>query len=519
MPFFITPTQAAALIKDNFSVGVSGFGGWLGADLIFAEMRERFLTSGSPAGLSIYGGILPGDLSENDCGMNFFAQPGMVSSVTAAHVGMAPKFGRCISKNAFPAFALPLGLFSNLLSAAAGKKPGVLTKVGLETFVDPRVEGGALNEAALQSGKNVCSVNTIKGEEYLFYPTFRLDACLLRVSLADKNGNLSTKCDPMTAEQLEMAMAVKAQGGLVIAQADNLVDELMPKEILIHSSSVDYIVHDVEHHCAPGYICPVYRPEICGQARTEAKEAAVSELNIRKICGRRGAFELQAGDVVNLGIGIPDTVAVVAAEEGFSSEILLSVESGPLGGVPVGGVAFGASENPDVIYRIADNFNFYDGGGLNIAFLGAGEIDERGNVNVSKFGVKTTGPGGFINIVQNTPVVCFMCTFTAGGLKAATLDGKLCILQEGRERKFRKSVQQITFSGDFAKKSGQKILYITERAVFELKNKGLELVEIAPGVDLEKDIIAQMDFVPHISPELKQMDKRIFEKGLMHIQI
>ena len=477
------------------------------------------MTTGSPAGLSVYGGILPGDLTENDCGMNFLAQPGMISRVTAAHVGMPPKFGRCISENAFPAFALPLGLVSNLLSAAAGKKPGVLTTVGLGTFVDPRVEGGALNEAARQSGEKVCRLTEINGEEFLFYPAFHLDACIIRVSLADKKGDLSAKRDPMTAEQLEMAMAVKAQGGLVIAQADNLVDELMPKEILIHSSIVDYIVVDEEHRCAPGYACPVYRPEMCGQTRTEAKTTGASELNVRKICGRRGAFELHAGDIVNLGIGIPDTVAAVAAEEGVSSELLLSVESGPLGGVPVGGVAFGASENPDVIYRIADNFNFYDGGGLNIAFLGAGEIDEQGNVNVSKFGVKTTGPGGFINIVQNTPVVCFMCTFTAGGLKAGAADGKLRVLREGREKKFRKAVQQITFSGEFAKKSGQKILYITERAVFELKNEGLVLTEIAPGVDLERDVLAQMDFAPHISPELKLMDKRIFEKGLMHIHL
>lgn len=519
MPAFITPAQAAALIKNNSSVGISGFGGWLGADLIFSEMRGSFMTTGSPAGLSVYGGILPGDLTENDCGMNFLAQPGMISRVTAAHVGMPPKFGRCISENAFPAFALPLGLVSNLLSAAAGKKPGVLTTVGLGTFVDPRVEGGALNEAARQSGEKVCRLTEINGEEFLFYPAFHLDACIIRVSLADKKGDLSAKRDPMTAEQLEMAMAVKAQGGLVIAQADNLVDELMPKEILIHSSIVDYIVVDEEHRCAPGYACPVYRPEMCGQTRTEAKTTGASELNVRKICGRRGAFELHAGDIVNLGIGIPDTVAAVAAEEGVSSELLLSVESGPLGGVPVGGVAFGASENPDVIYRIADNFNFYDGGGLNIAFLGAGEIDEQGNVNVSKFGVKTTGPGGFINIVQNTPVVCFMCTFTAGGLKAGAADGKLRVLREGREKKFRKAVQQITFSGEFAKKSGQKILYITERAVFELKNEGLVLTEIAPGVDLERDVLAQMDFAPHISPELKLMDKRIFEKGLMHIHL
>lgn len=517
MAVFISAAQAAELIKNDSVVGVSGFGGWLGADLIFAELKKRFMSTGAPSGLSVFGGILPGNLTEAECGMNYLAQSEMVREVIAAHVGMPSKFGKLISQNSVSAFALPLGLVPRLLSAAAGKRPGVLSKIGLETFIDPRVEGGALNDAAKRTGKSVCKLISMDGEEYLFYPAIHPDVCILRVSTADKNGSLSAACDPITAEQLEMAMAVKANGGIVIAQADRITDKLLPREILIHSSLVDYIVTDETHSCPPGYACPTYRPELWGQGKSEAKFAALSELNVRKICGRRAAFELKSGDIVNLGIGIPDTVAAVAAEEGLYSKLLLSLESGPLGGVPVGGVAFGASENPEVIYRLSDNFNFYDGGGLNIAFLGAGEIDEKGNVNVSKFGTKTTGPGGFINIVQNTPVVCFMCTFTASGLKASAENGKLTIIREGSEKKFRKTVGQVTFSGSYAAKNGQKILYITERAVFELKDGGLMLTEIAPGIDLEKDILAQMDFKPRISPRLKLMDERIFKNELMRL--
>lgn len=517
MSLFVSAVEAAALIKNDSSVGVSGFGGWLGADLIFAEMQNMFLASGSPRNLSIYGGILPGDLTNNNVGMNLLAHPGLINRVIAAHVGMSPQLGRLISLNSVVAFALPLGLVSNTLLASAGRKPGVLTKVGIGTFIDPRVEGGALNDAAQKTGESVCSISKIGDEEYLFYPSFHLDYCILRVSLTDRQGNLSSKKDPITVEQLEFAMAVKAQGGIVIAQADRLVDSLLPKEILIHSSLVDYIVLDDGRQCPPGYAYQEYRPELCGEIHAETRVPVSLNLNIRKICGRRAALELHPGDIVNLGIGIPETIAAVAAEECISSKLLLSVESGPLGGVPLGGAAFGASESPEVIYRLADNFNFYDGGGLNIAFLGAAEIDEQGNVNVSKFGTKTTGPGGFINISQNTPTVCFLCTFTAGGLTASVADGKLEIIREGKEKKFCKSVQQITFSGEIARKNGQKILYITERAVFELREKGIVLTEIAPGVDIKKDILTHMEFMPHISPTLKHMDERIFMQRLMNL--
>ena len=520
MAVFASEKDVVSLIKSNSVLGISGFGGWLGADLIFSELKNRFLATGAPDGLTVLGGILPGDLSDREVGMNLIAFLGLIKRVIAAHVGMPPRLSRLIAENRIEAFALPLGVVSNILRAAAGRKPGILTDIGTGTFVDPRIEGGALNEAAGKSGFRVNTVVSIDGEEHLFYYAMRPDVCILRAGAADKAGNISALRDPFTAEQLEMALATKAGGGTVIVQADTLLDSVLPaKEVLLHSSLVDFIVVDHDHRCAPGYDCPVFRPELCGEERVAQPPVGSSALSARKICGRRGALELRKGSVVNLGIGIPDTVAAVAFEEGVSSKFLLSVESGPLGGVPVGGVAFGASANPEAIYRLADNFDFYDGGGLDLAFLGAGEVDERGNVNVSKFGARTTGPGGFINIVQSTPAVCFLCSFTAGGLKTAVSDQELRILSEGRERKFRKEVQQITFSGDYARKTGQRVLYITERAVFRLDKEGLTLIEIAPGIDLQKDILDNMDFVPAISPELKEMDRRIFSEELMGLQI
>lgn len=516
MAQFIDAEKAAELFHDGMSVGICGFGGWLGADIIFHAIARRYERTGRPRNLSVFSGILPGDLTTGSRGMNILAMDGLISEVRAAHVGMALSFGKMIAENRMRAFALPLGLVTDLLHAAASGKPAVISPVGLGSFCDPRVEGGALNNLAARSGGKVAELTELDGKEYLLYRTPTLDACIMRIGTADSDGNLSARYDPMTAEQLEMALAVKACGGIVIAQVDRLAEgKLSPRDILLHNSLVDFIVLDLDGQCTPGYDCPAFRPELCGYAIKETDAFKPMPLNNRKICGRRAVLELQRGNVVNLGIGIPEAVAAVAAEEGIFSQLLLSVESGPLGGVPVGGPGFGAAVNPQVIYRLEDNFNFYDGGGLDMSFLGAGEIDEQGNVNVSRFGKRTTGPGGFINIVQSSPVVCFMSTFTASGLETEIVDGKLRICSEGKSRKFRKCVEQITFSSWQARKKRQKVMYITERAVFTLGDTGLVLTEIAPGVNLEKDILACMDFRPEISPELREMDKRIFQAGKM----
>ncbi len=519
MPRFISAADAAELIDDGMNIGISGFGGWLGADLVFSAIRDRFKAHGSPSEISVFSGILPGNLRPDDCGMNILASEGLVRSVTAAHLGMAPLFSRLVYKEGIEAFAIPLGVVAGLLKAAAGRKPGLLTKVGLGTFCDPRLEGCAMNKTAALSGRSPVELMQIDGVNYLFYRAPKLSACILRASAVDSEGNISTKYDPMTAEQLEMALAVKANGGKVIVQADRMVaaGAFSPRDVLIHRSFVDYVVLDSEGACPPGYDCPKYRPELVESGRAEVQAENADTLDYRKLCGRRGVFELHSGSIANLGIGVPDSVASAAALEGISEHLTLSLESGPLGGVPVGGVGFGAAVHPEAIMRPCDTFDYYDGGGLDIAFLGAAEIDSEGNVNVSRFADRMTGPGGFIDIAQNTPRVCFMGSFTASGMKASASGGILSIDREGKSKKFVKRVSQVTFSAATALETSQQVLYITERAVFRLKKKGLELIEIAPGVELERDILDQMDFVPDISPELKLMDERIFTEGKMGI--
>jgi Acyl CoA:acetate/3-ketoacid CoA transferase len=519
MTNFITADEAARLISDGASVGISAFGGWLGADELYGALCTRYELEGHPANLRLYGGILPGDLSAHPVGMNLLAKDGLVSLAVVAHVGMAPLFAGMIADGSIAAFTPPLGVFEQLLRASAGKRPGVISRIGLGTFCDPKLEGCRANAACDVTEELVRPIN-LYGRPYLFYKSFRLDVCLLRASYADEDGNLSAEREPVLADQLEMATAVHNNSGIVIAQVSRIVPRgtIHPKKVLVHGSMVDYIVTAKPENCLPGYDCPEFRPELVGDMRVATSgHFQAASLDPRRICARRAALELRAGHTVNLGIGIPDGVAAVAKEEGVSDRITLSLESGPLGGVPIGGVGFGAAVNPQAIYRLADTFDFYDGGGLNMAFLGAAEIDREGNVNVSKFGSRVTGPGGFINIAQSTPSVCFMGTFTAGGLQAVAVDGQLKINKEGRSRKFRRQVQQVTFSAKTAMETGQSVLYITERAVFRLTKNGPMLIETAPGVDIERDILAQMDFRPAVAQDLKEMDDRIFRSGKMDL--
>lgn len=520
MPSFITAAEAAALFEDEMNVGICGFGGWLGADLIFAALRKRFRREGTPKDISLFSGILPGNLTTDDCGMNVMAAEGLVRSVIAAHLGMAPLFSELVYREKIAAFAVPLGVVGGLLRAAAGRKPGILTKVGLGTFCDPRLDGCAMNRSAAKMGYKLVELICVDGEEYLFYRAPKLDICILRASAADAEGNVSTKYDPITAEQLEMALAVRANGGKVIVQADRLlkVGDLAPREVLIPRSMVDFIVLDQECVCPPGYDCPAYRSDLVNAGDAQPQIERFETLDYRRLCGRRGMLELRRDCVANLGIGVPDSVASSAALEGISERLTLSLESGPLGGVPVTGVGFGASTHPRAIMRLCDTFDYYDGGGLDIAFLGAAEIDAEGNVNVSRFANRMIGPGGFIDIAQNTPKVCFLGSFTASGLTVTAANGRLRIDREGRSKKFVRRVSQVTFSSAKALDTGQRVLYITERAVFRLCKSGLELIEIAPGADLERDILARMEFAPLVSPKLTLMDERIFTRGKMALK-
>ncbi len=521
MAKFITAGEACELIKDNMIVGVGGFGGWNAADDILINLGCRFEKTGSPKNLTVYTGVTPGDTTENGYGMSALGAEGLVTSLYGSQMGLAPKIFRNLGQNKIAGYCFPLGVIGHMFEAMASKGPGVITHVGLNTFCDPRLDGCKMNDAAKAQGKDIVSVVELNGKEYLFYHAFEnMDVCIIQATYADEDGNLSFDDLPFISEQPEMAHATHNNGGIVIAQVKEIVKNgtIHPKNVLVHSANVDYVVKANPENHLQGYQDPgVVRKELTGDIKVPVESLDPMKLNVRKVIGRRGAMELTPNALVNLGIGLPDGVASVANEEGIAAETTLTVETGTFGGVPVGGVGMGACVNPDALYRITDLFDLYDGGCLDMTCLGMAEADEEGNVNVSRFAGRVIGPGGFIDISQNTKKVCFLATFTAGKSEIEVGDGKINIKKDGGGIKFRKKVDQITFSAEYAKKAGQEVFYITERAVFKLTEKGVTLTEIAPGVDLEKDILAHMEFKPAIADDLKQMDERIFKDCLMNL--
>ena len=508
------------IIKDGDRVAISGSGGSGSAEELIRGISDSFVKTSHPCNLTVTCGISPGNLTNDEVGMNMLAKEGLVGKVICAHLGMGRVFGNAIGKNQFPAWAVPLGVINHLYRAIAGHEIGVLTKVGLNTFADPRVEGCCANEKAKALDPFVKLVN-IEGKDLLLYKSFPIDVAIIKATYADEDGNISFEHEAVIGEQYNMAIAAHNSGGKVIVQVEKIMmkDGLRARDVLIHSSLVDYVLVAEPDTSLGDYNLPVYRPEMTGDKKIALDEIAIRPLDERKVCGRRSAMELKKGYVVNLGVGMPDSVANACAEEGISEDIYLSVESGPTGGVPIGGVAFGGSINPDSVIPTAEQFDAYNGGSLDMCIVGLAQADEDGDVNVSKFGTRVTGPGGFINITQNTKKVIFIGTFTAGGLEEEIKDGKLHIIKEGTIKKFVKNVQQITFSAKNANENNQEILYVTERAVFRLVGLALELIEIAPGVDLEKDILDQMEFKPFVSPDLKLMDERIFKEGKMGLKI
>ena len=518
MTQFVSAQDAVSRIPDGCTLAVGGFNGFGAPDALLAALRERFLDTGEPRDLTLMKSVSVGDRGER--GVSRIALEGLVRRVVTSHVGLEPAMAKLIEENKILAYLLPLGTVTDLYRAAASHRPGVITHVGLETFVDPRQDGGKANALTVSEGEDLVSLLRIDGEDWLFHRVIPVDCCLLRGTYADRKGNIVLSKEAMYGEQLEAAAAAHNHGGTIIVQVEQMLDEdFDPRIVKLHHTLVDYVVTAPPEYHRQGFGYDEYRPEVAGECRAPIEAKAAMPLGERKICGRRAALELRADSLVNLGIGVPEAVAAVAAEEGFSDRITLSIESGVLGGVPLSGLALGGTTNPEAIYKMPDTLNLYDGGVLDLAVLGMAEMDAEGNVNVSKFGGRVTGPGGFINISQNTGVMLFTGSFTAGGLKTACEDGRLRIVQEGRAQKLVDRVEQITFSGAYARKKGQRVLYITERAVFRLAPEGVELIEIAPGMDLERDILAHMGFRPIISPELREMDKRIFVDGPMGLKI
>lgn len=511
----LTADEAALLVENGQTISTSGFVGSACPEALTKALEKRFLNTGEPKDLTYF---FPGSQGNRDgTGADHFAHKGMLKRMIAGHYNTAPAIGKLIIDNEIEAYNFPQGTLSQLCRDIAAHKIGTLTHVGLNTFVDPRIEGGRLNE---KTKENIVELVEILGQEKLLYKSFPIDIVFIRGSYADELGNVTMHREIGPGETTAMAQAVKNSGGIVIVQVEKIVKAgtLDPRLVRIPKIYVDALVvteDPIDHQQSFG--CD-FDPSLCGDVTVPVGGIPIPPLNPKKVIARRAAMELSMDTVVNLGIGIPEFVSAVANEEGILDWMTLTVEAGPVGGVPCGATRFGASVNPECLLSHHEQFDFYDGGGADFAFLGLAQADEKGNINVSKFGPRIAGCGGFINITQNAKRVFYCGTFTADGFKADVKEGKLHIIQEGKEKKFLKQVEQITFSGPYAAELGQPVMYITERAVFQLKDDGIHLIEIAPGVDLQKDILDLMDFVPKMDQAPKLMDARIFTDELMGLK-
>ena len=515
----ISAKEAAALVKNGDTLAIGGFVGSGVPEELLIALQERFQETKNPRELTIFHTAGIGDAKTR--GGNHVGLEGMVKKLYCAHIGLEPALNALTVANKIATFVVPQGVTAHMLRAIAGHKVGVVTHVGLKTFADPRLEGCKANQAAIDSKEDIVEVVKLGGKELLLYKAFPINVCFIKGSYGDPDGNISLSLEGTHNDQLEMAAAVHNSGGIVIAQVNQVVERnsIKAQEVKIAGFMVDYVVVGQPANNVQFFLFPEYRQECAGNVRIPAGAITPEPLSERKVIGRRGAFELKPGMLVNLGIGIPDAVAGVANEEGFADRLTLSIESGILGGIPLPGVGIGGSTNPVAMYKHPDIFDIYDGGGISLSCLGAAQIDAKGNVNVSKFAGRVVGPGGFVNISQNAKKVCFCGTFTAGKSEYEIKNGKLNIIKDGDGVKFVSKVEQITFSGDYANETGQPILYITERAVFQLTPKGIMLIEIAPGVDLEKHIFAKMEFKPLVADKLKTMDERLFKEGPMGLTI
>lgn len=503
----ISAQDAVKLIKNGDTVAIGGFVALGHPEEVSIAVEESFNNNGAPNNLTITTGAGASD-GKTNVWLNRWAKEGLISKVIAAHFNMVPGLVKLIAEEKIEAYAIPQGVMLHLYRAIGGKKPGVITHVGLKTFADPRETGCKLNSI---TKKDMVELVKLDNKDYLWYKAFPINVAIVRGTTADEFGNISMEKEASRLEVFVMALAAKNSGGKVIVQVERVAKRgtLDPRTIIIPGALVDAVViAKPENHVQT--LSEVYDPSFTGEVKMPLDNIAPMPLNARKIIARRAAFELSPDSVINLGIGIPEGIGVVAAEEGISEIFTATVEPGLHGGVPLSGYNFGAAINPEAMIDHPSQFDFYDGGGLDLACLGMAECDTMGNVNVSKFGPRIAGPGGFVNITQNAKVVVFCGTFTAGGLKESVCEGKLVIENEGKAKKFVEKVGHITFSGEYAQEKGQKVVYVTERAVFEIRNNNLTLIEIAPGVDLEKDILRQMCFQPQIAEDLKVMDERIF---------
>ena len=516
----LTARQAADLIKDGDTVTLSGFVANGIAEALNAAAEERFLETGHPKDLTLF--WVAGTGNKDGSHADHYAHEGMVKKVIGGHFNFVPKICEMLSENKIEGYNVPQGAIAQMLRDNAAHKVGTISHVGIGTFADPRNGGGRLSE---KTKEDIVKIIELEGQEQLFYPRIPLDVAFIRSTYADELGNITLEKEMAPLDATSQAMAVHNNGGLVVVQVERVVKagHLDPKLVKIPGIYVDAVVEcPADDPKQSQSINCTYDPAYAGNTQVPVSSLEPKKLDAKKIIGRRAAMELKKNVVVNLGVGVPEWVSSVAAEEGVADEMTLTVECGPVGGVPGGGLRFGGSVNAQAYMDEGYQFDFYDGGGLDLCFLGLAEVDNNGDVNVSRLGTRITGSGGFTNISSNSKKAVFCGTFT-NGVKIQTGDGKLTILEEGKKHKFVNKVTEITFSGVVAGKAGKDVLYVTERAVFALKADGIHLIEVAPGIDVQTQVLDEMDFAPIVDRDadgkVKLMDARIFKDEVMGMTI
>lgn len=509
----ISAQDAIAIVQDEDVLATSGYGGNGTPDQLIVSLEKRFLETGSPKNLTLVFAGGQGDGKEK--GLNYLGHEGLLKRVIGGHYGLIPEIEKLAVGNKIEAYNIPEGVITHLYRDIASGKPGTLSRVGLETFVDPREEGGKVNDITTE---DIVELVELGDKQALFYKAFPINVAFIRGTTADPDGNVTMERESLLLENLSMAIAAKNSGGYVICQVERIAQEgsLDSRQVKIPGVMVDcVVVAEVQHHMQT--YGTQYNPAYSGEVRIPPQTLDRLILDERKVIARRAALELAPNSVINLGIGLPDCVGTIAGEEKVQDLITLTVDPGVIGGVPMGGLDFGAAVNCQAVIDHGSQFDFIDGGGLDSAYLGMAEADRYGNVNASRFGRRLTGCGGFINISQNSHKVIFLSTFSSSGLEIEIANGRVRILKEGKIVKFVDCVGQITFSGRHAAEKNQDVLYITERCVFKLTGSGIELTEVAPGIDIERDILSKMPFAPEVRDPI-EMDSSIFRPEPMGLR-
>ncbi|AHK30856.1 CoA-transferase [Rhodococcus opacus PD630] len=522
-PRVLTARQAADLVRDGDVVTVSSSSGLGCPDEVLAGLGQRYEETRSPKNLTSVHPIAAGDMWGIK-GIDHIARPGLLSRVVAGSYPSGPssaeppRIWQMIENNEVEAYNFPSGVLYQLHRAAAAKQPGVLSKVGLDTFVDPRISAGRMNTITPEA---FVRVHELDGQEWLFYDALVPDVAIIRATTADTHGNLTFEEEASPLGALDLAYAAHNNGGVVIAQVKYLAEggSLSPQAVQVPGILVDALV------LAPDQLQTTqtqYDPAISGELRRPLSTLEPVPFTLEKVMARRAAAELQSGEIANLGFGVSALVPHVLVEEGLANAVSWVIEQGPVGGVPLLDFVFGVAQNPDAIMQSSDQFTLLQGGGFEHSLLSFLEIDRHGNVNVHSLPKRrhvTAGVGGFADITSAAPSIVFVGSFTAGRRDIGIEDGALQIRADGPHTKFVNEVDSPTFSGKRALANGQKVLYVTERAVLELRPEGLTVIEIAPGVDLQRDVLGKSEFELLVDPNLTTMSAELFLPQLQNLTL